>query len=234
MGASAGIGGLIIGIAMLVVFTMAISAFDAQVATGLDAIESASVPDPSFTIDDVNLEQHVIHEVSMTAGNRGTGYVDGILRANVGSDECGGFSATFSTTGGEIDVGNVVITNHGFCPDSSTPTWTIYDSFLVVQTPSSVANFSAPVFRQYIYANITNQGEDFLKTDDVWVFYDGEEPETLTDSQDSTRSEISGVGTNWYSGQTIQLFWDDESSLNTEYERLAFTAGPTTLVRSTS
>ena len=95
MGASVGIGGLIVGISMLVVFSMAISALDAQVATGLDAIESASVPDPSFTIDDVNIAQHVIHEVSMSAGNQGTGYFDGILRANVGSDECGGFSAIF-------------------------------------------------------------------------------------------------------------------------------------------
>ncbi|MDG1555472.1 MAG: hypothetical protein P8R00_04410 [Candidatus Poseidoniaceae archaeon] len=234
MGASVGIGGLIVGISMLVVFSMAISALDAQVATGLDAIESASVPDPSFTIDDVNIAQHVIHEVSMSTGNQGTGYFDGILKANVGSDECGGFSATFTTTGGEIDLGNVVITNHGFCPSSSTPTWTIYNMSNVVQTPTTPATFDAPVFHQYIYANITNQGSDTLKSDEVWVFYDGEEPETLTDSQDSSQSILAGVNTNWYSGETLELFWNDELSTNTEYERLAMTVGPTTLVRSTS
>ena len=97
MGASVGIGGLIIGVSMLVVFSMAITAFDSQVATGLDAIESASVPDPSFTIDDATISQFAIHELSISAGNRGTGYVDGIVRANVGSDECGGFSAQFTT-----------------------------------------------------------------------------------------------------------------------------------------
>ena len=234
MGASVGIGGLIIGISMLVVFSMAITAFDAQVATGLDAIESASVPDPSFSIDDVNLEQHVIHEVSITAGNQGTGYVNGTLRANVGTDECGGFSADFTTTGGAIDLGNVVITIHGFCPDSSTPTRTVYDESFTIQTPTSPANFSAPVFRQYIYANITNLGTDTLKTDEVWVFYDGEEPETLTASQDSPASEIAGLATNWYSGQTIELFWDDQPSTNTEYERLAFSVGSTTLARATT
>ena len=62
MGASVGIGGLIIGVSMLVVFSMAITAFDSQVATGLDAIESASVPDPSFTIDDATISQFAIHE----------------------------------------------------------------------------------------------------------------------------------------------------------------------------
>ena len=229
MGASVGIGGLIVGISMLVVFSMAITALDAQVATGLDAIESASVPDPSFTIDDVNIAQFAIHEVSMTLGNQGTGYSDGILRANVGSGECGGFSATFTQTAGAIDIGNVVITNHGNCPNSNPPTWTIYDSTLSIQTPTSVANFSTPEFRQYIYANVTNQGPLTLSTDEVWVFYDGEDPETLTAS-----SSLTGSSTNWYSGETRVLHWDDNFSSNTEYERIAFTAGPTTIVRATS
>jgi len=230
MGASVGIGGLIVGISMLVVFSMAITALDAQVATGLDAIESASVPDPSFTVDDVNIAQFAIHEVSMTAGNQGTGYVDGILRANVGSGECGGFSATFTTNStGEIDLGGVVITNHGNCPNSNPPTWTIYDSTLSIQTPTSVANFSTPVFRQYIYANVTNQGPLTLSTDEIWVFYDGEDPETLTAS-----SALTGSSTNWYSGETRVLHWDDNLSSNTEYERIAFTAGATTIVRATS
>ena len=230
MGASVGIGGLIVGISMLVVFSMAITALDAQVATGLDAIESASVPDPSFTVDDVNIAQFAIHEVSMTSGNQGTGYSDGILRANVGSGECGGFSATFTQTGGQIDLGSVVITNHGNCPNSNPPTWTIYDSTgTSVQSPSSQANFSAPVFRQYIYANITNHGSLTLSTDEVWVFYDGEDPETLTAS-----SSLTGSSTNWYSGETRVLHWDDNPSSNTDYERIAFTVGPTTIARATS
>ena len=66
------------------------------------------------------------------------------------------------------------------------------------------------------------------------MFYDGEEPETLTASQDSPASEIAGLATNWYSGQTIELFWDDQPSTNTEYERLAFSVGSTTLARATT
>lgn len=227
MGASVGIGGLIIGVSMLVVFSMAITAFDSQVATGLDAIESASVPDPSFTIDDATISQFAIHELSISAGNRGTGYVDGIVRANVGSDECGGFSAQFTTTSGEIDIGNVVITNHGDCPNSNTPTWSILDQTGSVQTPTSAATFDAPVFRQYIYSNLTNTGSDTISTDEIWVFYDGEDPETL-----SASSAVVSTSSNWYSGETLELLWDDNPSSNTEYERLAFTVGPTTLVRA--
>ena len=57
--------------------------------------------------------------------------------------------------------------------------------------------------------------------------FDGEDPETL-----SASSAVVSTSSNWYSGETLELLWDDNPSSNTEYERLAFTVGPTTLVRA--
>ena len=53
MGASVGVGGLIIGVSMLVVFSMAYQAISLQVDSGLDRIDDAAdEPSPTFTIDD--------------------------------------------------------------------------------------------------------------------------------------------------------------------------------------
>jgi hypothetical protein len=52
MGASVGVGGLIIGISMLVVFSMAYQAISLQIDSGVDRIEEADEPIPTFTIDD--------------------------------------------------------------------------------------------------------------------------------------------------------------------------------------
>ena len=52
MGASVGVGGLIIGISMLVVFSMAYQAISLQIDSGVDRIEEADEPAPTFTIDD--------------------------------------------------------------------------------------------------------------------------------------------------------------------------------------
>jgi hypothetical protein len=52
MGASVGIGGLIVGISMLVVFSMAYQSISLQIDSGLDRLEDADEPIPTFTIDD--------------------------------------------------------------------------------------------------------------------------------------------------------------------------------------
>ena len=55
MGASVGIGGLIVGISMLVVFSMAYQSISSQIESGLDRLDDADEPIPTFTIDDAIL-----------------------------------------------------------------------------------------------------------------------------------------------------------------------------------
>lgn len=52
MGASVGIGGLIIGMTMMVVFSMVVASFDAKVDSSLQSIDSANEALPVYTIDD--------------------------------------------------------------------------------------------------------------------------------------------------------------------------------------
>ena len=51
MGASVGIGGLIVGTSMMVVFALAVNVIDIRVDSSLDTLDSASEPLPTFTID---------------------------------------------------------------------------------------------------------------------------------------------------------------------------------------
>ena len=115
MGASVGVGGLIVGTSMLVVLALAVNAIDLRMETSLETIESANEPLPAFTIDNADLALGAILNLQIDDG--GTGYVDGTLSATGGGGS--GFSGTFTvdTNGTIIDA---VITNRG--DYSSDPT----------------------------------------------------------------------------------------------------------------
>ena len=107
MGASVGIGGLIVGTSLMVVFALAITTLDVRMDSSLDALDSANNPLPSFTIDDATIWEGAV--VSLTIVDPGAGYTAGTLSTAV----AGGFSATFSvnSTGGIVNP--VTITSHG-------------------------------------------------------------------------------------------------------------------------
>ena len=71
MGASVGIGGLIIGISMLVVFSMAYQSIAAQIDSGIDRIDEADGPLPAFATDDAEIWEGAIVAVSITSGGGG-------------------------------------------------------------------------------------------------------------------------------------------------------------------
>ena len=71
MGASVGVGGLVIGISMLVVFSMAYQAITMQIESGIDRIEDADEPIPTFTIDDAVIFTGAIVDVTITSGGAG-------------------------------------------------------------------------------------------------------------------------------------------------------------------
>ena len=103
MAGSVGIGGLIIGVSLLVVFSMAVQTMSYQMESSMEVLDAAADPVPSFVIDDASLIEGAILTVAVTGTGSGSGVVNGTLVAN-GGVGLGGFAATFTVTSGQIDV----------------------------------------------------------------------------------------------------------------------------------
>jgi len=214
MGASVGVGGLIIGISMLVVFSMAVTSLNSQTTTSLEAIESAHTPEPILTIDNA-IFRDVIHSIAIDFGGT-SGYTDGTLI----SADCPDFEASFSVLTGSITSIDS-IGNRGICT-SLNPTITV-----VGQGGSSGdAGFTADV-DPYLYVNVTNSGTETLSTTESWIFFDGSSPTTIQSNAPQFNPPIRID--NWFSGQTIALICDDCDST---YERLSVTVGETSVSRT--
>ena len=209
MGASVGVGGLIIGISMLVVFSMAHQAISLQIESGVDRIEDADEPTPTFTIDDAVIFTGAI--VDVTVANGGAGYSSGgTIEASSGT---GGFSATYTIDGSGAIV-SVVVTSHGNY--STLPT-------LVVNgggTPTSAASLTA-VRGNVLYANMTNTGSTTIAHDDVWMFLDGQNATPFSNVYNPPLTNL------WFSGETLFLNWYDTGLPGDE--RMSLTVGSTTV-----
>ncbi len=210
MGASVGVGGLIIGISMLVVFSMAYQAISLQIESGVDRIEEADEPAPSFTIDDAVIFTGAV--VDVTIGNGGAGYSSGgTIEASSGT---GGFSATYAINNVTGAITSVVITSHGNY--SALPT-------LVVNgggTPTSTASFT-PTLGNVVYANLTNTGSTTIAHDDAWLFLDGQDATLFSTVYNPPLTNL------WFSGETLFLDWFNTGLPGDE--RLTLTVGETTV-----
>jgi hypothetical protein len=207
MGASVGIGGLIVGISMLVVFSMAITTLSEQTASSLEVIESAQQSDPIITIDNANFIPIAVHSIEVTDG--GSGYLDGFLT----SSSCPGFSASFTVDAGIIED-SVTIENPGSC--SVVPT----DITVLAQTDTS-PTFNV-VTQSYLFANLTNDGSETISTETAWLFFDGTSPQTI-----ASASFVVEEFENWFSGETVELFWNDAN----DHTRMSLTVGETRVSR---
>ncbi len=194
MGASVGIGGLIIGMTMMVVFSMVVASFDAQVDSSLQSIDSANEALPVYTIDDATLWEGAVVDVQISSG--GSGYSNGTLVSSTGN---GGFTGTFTVDGSGAII-SVAITSHGNY--SSAPTIVVQG-----QTPTSSASFVVSI-GNFIHSNITNTGSYITPLREIWVFSDGANPTNL--------GSIYSSGINdphWYSGETLHIQWSESGTL---------------------
>ena len=209
MGASVGIGGLIIGMALLVVFAMANQAISQQIYAGLDRIDEADQPTPTVRIDDAELWEGAVVNVTITNG--GSGYsAGGTIEASTGT---GGFSATY-TIDGSGTITSVVITSHGNY--SSPPTLVVNG----VPAPSVSATLTASL-GNVIHANLTNTGSVTVHHEEMWLFVDGQNATMFASAYSSSISS-----TLWFSGETLWLQWIDADIVGNQ--RLTLSAGSTT------
>lgn len=215
MGASVGIGALIVGTSLMLVFALAVQSLDSRMETSLEIIDDAGEPLPSFRIDDATLWEGAV--LTVTIATNGSGYQDGTLVEQSGS---GGFSGTFTVdAAGGIET--VTITNRG---NYSSPPTIIVDP-TGQPVGSSSATFSSDI-GNFIYSNLTNTGPVTIKNREAWLFLDGgtsEEPTNLG-------SVISGTTTHWYPGETIQLEWAEDGA--TSYDRISLTSKGLTMVNT--
>jgi len=215
MGASVGIGALIVGTSLMLVFALAVQSLDNRMETSLEIIDDAGEPIPSFQIDDATLWEGAVLTVAITTN--GSGYQDGTLVEQSGS---GGFSGTFTVdAAGGIET--VTITNRG---NYSSPPTIIVDTSGQPLT-STGATFSSDI-GNFIYSNLTNTGPVTIKNREAWLFLDGgisEEPTNLG-------SVTTGVTTHWYPGETIQIEWAEDGA--TSYERISLTSMGLTMVNT--
>jgi len=190
MGASVGVGGLIVGTSMLVVLALAVNAIDLRMETSLETIESANEPLPAFTIDNADLALGAILNLQIDDG--GTGYVDGTLSATGGGGS--GFSGTFTVDANGTII-DAVITNRG--DYSSDPT-------IVIDGPQPTgvnASISITGRITVVYANITNTGPAIVPIDEVWLFLDGNIAENLANIGPIADSD------NIYPSDTVGIQW---------------------------
>ena len=119
MGGSVGIGALIVGTSLMLVFALAVQSLDSRMETSLEVIEEAGKPIPSFQIDDATLWEGAV--LTVTVATNGSGYLDGTLIEQSGS---GGFLGTFTVdAAGGIET--VTITSRG---NYSSPPTLIVDT----------------------------------------------------------------------------------------------------------
>ena len=208
MGASVGVGALVVGTSLLLVFALAMQTLDNQLDASLEAIDDAGDPKPSFEIKDATLWEGAVLSVSVVTN--GSGYVDGTL---VATGAGSGFSGSFTVdSAGGIE--SVTITSRGNY--SSPPTITVDPSG---QSGVS-ASFSSDIGNQ-IFSNLTNTGSVTMELREVWIFLDGGTSQVPTNLGTAYTPSINS--TNWYPGETLALNWLEDGP--TTYERISLTAG---------
>lgn len=211
MGASVGIGGLIVGTSMMVVFALAVNVIDIRVDSSLDTLDSASEPLPTFTIDVADIALGAV--TSLQIDDAGDGYVDGTLSTL----EAGGFTGSF-TVNSTGSITSWSITDHG--DYSSDPT------IVIDNPPPGATNGSLSVLERttVVDASFSNTGSVMVPVEEVWVFLDGQEPTKLSALAPSVPSD------NIYSGDTVSIEWRGLS--NAVFEKISFSANGCSVTRA--
>lgn len=190
MGASVGIGGLIVGTSMLVVLALAVNAVDLRLESSLETIESANELSPTFTIDNADIALGAV--TALQLDDPGTGYVNGTLSATGGGGS--GFSGTFTVNNSGAII-SWSITNHG--DYSSDPT-------IVIDGPQPGGvngSFSVVARTTVVDVTITNTGSVIVPVNEVWMFLDGENARNLAKLAPITDSET------FFPGDTVEVIW---------------------------
>ncbi|MDC0055975.1 hypothetical protein OAJ94_02870 [Deltaproteobacteria bacterium] len=161
MGASVGIGALIVGTSLLTIFALASAAIDLQVDEALERIEETGDNSvPSFTVDDASNDVTAVAEVTFASGT-GSGYaVDDIISS--GSVD----SLSFVSGGtGYSDSTNLVWSGGG-CSPNPTGTYTVsteefeFTALAANSLDGKYFTYSSPSTDYYVWFNVDSDDAD--------------------------------------------------------------------------
>jgi len=120
MGASVGIGALIVGTSLLTIFALASAAIDLQVDEALERIEETGDNSvPSFTVDDANYDTNAVAGVTFASGTGVSYNVDDIISSGSVA------SLSFVSGGTGYSIGPALIWSGGGCSITPAGTYTV-------------------------------------------------------------------------------------------------------------
>lgn len=214
MGASVGIGALIVGVSMLVVFALAVDAFEQEVQSAIAEVEDSAETLPKVKIENATLVSGAILNIKIDTA--GTGCTDASNQAlGVAGGTGHGLTGNWTSSGGGVT--SVTITTRGTY--SVLPTVTAAGiAGCTVAPVLSISSSAKTGWGNVINLNLTNEGSETLETEGFWLSADGGEPVSLTNNY--TRSWI-------YPGETIYVEWIEAGT--TAFSRLAVNAAGTTV-----
>jgi hypothetical protein len=163
MGASVGIGALIVGTSLLTIFALASAAIDLQVDEALERIEETGDNSvPSFTVNDASNDVDGVAEVTFASGT-GLGYAVGDI---ISSGSVASLSFVSGGTG-YSDSTNLDWDTGGVCSTDPTGTYTVStEEFQFTATATSHAmnndyfTYSSSTTDYYVWFNVNGNGVD--------------------------------------------------------------------------
>ena len=116
-----------------------------------------------------------------------------------------------------------MVVSSGSC--SEIPTDMVVQDRPPPAEPDEAAGVLVTTKRQ-LFANLTNDGTETISTNTAWLFFDDGvslQPRTI-----AANVIVVQNFNNWFSGETIEIFWDDSG----DYERLSLSVGETSVSRT--
>ena len=172
---SVGVSALMVGTALLVVFALATTSIDHQLASSLDQIEESSESLPNVRINTIeNIEIAIVGVEINTFGADLSCPCEIYASLDAGNSVAHLFGATFS-----LDAGNQVdsvteILNHGSYLYSDLASLTLHTN---ATDTSGTASAVFPTFnlvtKTVVYATVENIGVTSITPEESWVLFDG-------------------------------------------------------------
>ena len=165
MGASVGIGALIVGTSLLTIFALASAAIDLQVDEALERIEETGDNSvPSFAVNDASNDVNAVAEVTFASGT-GSGYaVDDIISTgSVASLSFVSGGADYSDNAG---TGNLVWDTGGVCSTDPTGTYTVsteafeFTALAATGLDGKYFTYSSPSTNYYVWFDVDDNDAD--------------------------------------------------------------------------
>ena len=211
MGASVGIGALIVGTSLLTIFALASAAIDLQVDEALERIEETGDNSvPSFTVNDASNDVNAVAGVSFTSGT-GSGYAVGDIISS-GSV----VSLSFVSGGtGYSDSTNLVWSGGG-CSPNPTGTYTVSTEafeYTATATSHSMNNdyftYSSSTTDYYVWFNVNGNGvEPILGGTGIEVSLTNGDSDIVTAGKIADRIDTLGSAVDSGAGATRTITLD--------------------------